>query len=187
MRLELRWSRSRDFNAGVRGTKRYAWCKAITLVTLLVTGGGVCRAGLTDYTIKLSSPRDQANLAWEGGNLAVGIVSAIGIGRLQLVAKKQAAWPNTIILSIRNREGKSLKELEGFTLSGKALVINGSRRTSGRMECREVDPKNPGIRRNARQVGIVVTRTEAAMEVRIPGSVLKGERDVVIEWIDFYR
>ena len=47
------------------------------------------------------------------------------------------------------------------------------------------DPQAPG--KNVRKVKVVVEKSAGAMTVTIPGALLKGERKVRIEWIDFYR
>lgn len=169
----------------MRGVALSGWIRTIVLVGL--SWGGICGAGVTDYAVTPGSPQDAAACAWQGQDLTVKITSATGIGRVELAAKGRAPWPKVVRLSIRTKDGKPLRELEGLTVSGKRLRINGSRRTSGRMDCHEIDPGNPKIRKNARQVHVVVTQGRVAMEITIPGSLLKGERKVKIQWVDFYR
>lgn len=146
-------------------------------------------AGVEDYAVEVVSPRDSLRAAMTEGVLAVRIRSATGIGRIDLgLREEDGDWPEAVVVSIQTEDGKPLKELEGFTVSGKTMRIEGSRRTSGSMECVEVAPDAPaGPGKKARRVKVVVEKTEEAMTVTIPGTLLKGERKVRIQWIDFYR
>lgn len=157
------------------------------LLSLLV--GVATAAELEDYTVVVGTKTDTAEFAVEDEKLVVKIRSTRGIGRVELrLKKKQAQWPKTIVLSLRYQDGKPLRELEGFTLAGETVRINGSRRTSGKMDCHDVNLEDPKRRdKNARKVNVLVEKTAKAMVVTIPGKLLEGERTLKMQWIDFYR
>ena len=124
-----------------------------------------------------------------GQKFTVKIKSAMGIGRMEIGLKTQdGKWPEAVVLSIQTKDGKPLRELEGFTLSGAKIRIQGSGRTSGKMDCHDVDPNDPKApNKNLRKVNVTVEKTDKALTVAIPGKVLQGERKVTIQWIDYYR
>ncbi len=160
-----------------------------TLALLLVLGSVVCRAEVADYAVEVNSPRDSATFAVIEKKLTVKIKSAMGIGRMEIGLKTQdGKWPEAVVLSIQTKDGKPLRELEGFTLSGAKIRIQGSRRTSGKMDCHDVDANDPKApKKNLRKVNVTVEKTHKALTVTIPGKVLQGERKVTIQWIDYYR
>ena len=56
------------------------------------------------------------------------------------------------------------------------------------MDCHDFTPEDPANRKeNARKVKVLVEKTAQAMVVTIPGSLLKRERGIKIQWIDFFR
>ena len=157
------------------------------VLLVLVVASGIGLGELADYAAEPGSPHDSVKFSLKEDALWVDVTSATGIGRVTISVKDGARWPETVVLAIRTKDGKPLKELEGFKLSGKMLRINGARRTSGRMHCYETDPDNPGKRVHQREVKVEVTKTKAAMEVRVPGKLLAGERELQVQWVDFYR
>lgn len=161
----------------------------IVCALLLVIGTGCGLAGVGDYAVEVVSPRDSLSCAMEDKKLAVTIKSDSGIGRAEIGLKKEGVeWPEAVVLSIQTKDGKPLRGLEGFSIAGQTIRINGSRRTSGEMDCHDVTPKAPKApKKNPRKVKVVVKKTEKAMTVTIPGKLLKGESKVRIQWIDFYR
>lgn len=163
--------------------------RTIALAVLLPLGCLHCRAGLEDYAVEVVSQRDSMTFVMADEKLAVTVTSATGIGRLEIgLRKEDSEWPGAVVLSIRTKDGKPLRELEGFSLAGQRIRIHGSRRSSGAMDCRDVtpdDPKGPG--RHPRKVKVTVERSAKVMRVVIPGALLRGERKVRIQWIDYYR
>lgn len=144
------------------------------------------RAQTEGYSVVIGTGTDSAETSVENDQLTVKIRSTRGIGRLELRApKKQTRWPKTVVLSLQIKDGKPLKNLEGFTLNGEKIRIAGSLRTSGAMDCHEVKPE--GKKGPTRKVPVLVEKTGKTLKVTIPGSLLEGEASVKIQWIDFYR
>ena len=146
-------------------------------------------AGESDFSLVLGKQTDSMEFAVKDKTLEVRILSPGGIGRLKLGIKKEGGqWPESVVLFLQSKKGQPLKELEGISISGKSIRINGSRRTSGQMDCHDVKPDDqPGDKLNPRKVKVTVKKTAEAMQVTIPGSLLAGESGIRIQWIDFYR
>ena len=139
--------------------------------------------------VEIVGMTDRAECVMQDKTLKVDVLSASGIGRIELRVKKEGAeWPESIVISLRYADGKPLKELEGLSISGKKIRIDGSRRTSGHMDCHELNPgdQKPG-EKPPRKVGVSVEKTADAMQVTIPGKLLAGESGIKIQWVDFYR
>ena len=156
---------------------------------VLLLGILSCYGGEGDYSVVLGKQTDSVEFAMKGRNLEIEILSPGGIGRLELrVEKEGEAWPEAVVLVLRSEAGKPLKELEGFSVSGTKVRIQGSRRTSGKMDCHEVGPGGQGGgKHNPRKVKVLVEKTATAMRVTIPGRLLKGESGIKIQWVDYYR
>ena len=161
---------------------------AIILFTCghLISGAAV---DTKDFSAKPNRKADRATVSVNGKALVVRIQSAIGIGALVLKNHMKAGtWPQIIRLYLVGREGKPLRELEGFTLQSSRLRVQGSRRTAGKMDAFDFDlerkqfPKKP-----TRQVNIVVKKSDEALLVEIPSALVKDEKKLTIQWIDFYR
>lgn len=146
-------------------------------------------AGKLACEISLGKAQGEAVMAMRKESLDVKIKSPVGIGTAKLSLRKGAEWPKQIVLLIRRNDAKPLAELEGFTLQGKRIRISGSRQTSGKMESvvLSAGEQDPAEKPASRKVDITVVKTEAAMKIVIPGTLLAGESEVQIQWIDFYR
>ena len=161
----------------------------LAAVLVFLLGVPSSRAGESDFSLVPGRPTDSVEFALKDESLEVRVLSPGGIGRLEMGIKKEGGrWPKLIVLLLQSKRGKPLKELEGLAISGKTIRINGSRRTSGRMDCHDVHAggQQPA-KLNPRKVKVTVKKTAGAMVVTIPGSLLDGERDVRIQWVDFYR
>ena len=111
----------------------------------MLAGSGAWGGEVTGYVVEVESPRDATEVSLEGKTLSVKVKSATGIGRMEIGKKKDGEWPEAVVLLLRSGDGKPLRELEGFTLAGEGIRIEGSRRTSGKMDCRDGGPQDPKL------------------------------------------
>ncbi len=132
---------------------------------------------------------DRGEIKLTDKQLQIQIFSSVGIGQLKLHrSAAETSWPQTVVLLIQHKPGKPLAELEGFTLRGKSILIQGSRRTSGAMDQFILTDEGAKFQNlPSQKANIRVSRTKDAMRVEIPGELLSAETEIEIQWIDYYR
>lgn len=142
----------------------------------------------TGFTATPFGRQDECTFSLKEKTLTVAVLSPSGFGRMELNRdpKKQETWPNRIELLIRLSKGMGLKELEGLTLRTNSSMIQGSRRTSGKMDffkLREGKRQEPAVKK----VDVQVKKTAEAMRISFAGSLLGNASKIAVNWVDFYR
>ncbi|WP_345326715.1 hypothetical protein [Novipirellula rosea] len=181
---------------------------AVLLLGMLLCGSPVNAATMERYSLtfgnstgnttggnttgKLGAKKksdDRGEIKLTDKQLQIQIFSSVGIGQLKLHrSAAETSWPKTVLLLIQHKPGKPLAELEGFTLRGKSILIQGSRRTSGAMDQFILTDEGTKFQNlPSQKAKIRVSRTKDAMRVEIPGELLSAETEIEIQWIDYYR
>lgn len=125
--------------------------------------------------VALTRPDDRFTL--EPSN-TLNLYSATGIGRATL-SKKGRSWPKKLWLRLRYSDGRGFGHLEGFSLKTRQLTLRGS--LKGITEATDAQ----GQRLEAKTLSM---RVEAKyLEVALPLELFKNAKQIVLEWIDFYR
>lgn len=160
----------------------FLWAGGLTLCPVSRTHAG------TGFQATPFGRKTECQLSLKEKTLSLTILSPSGIGRLELSRdpKKQNAWPETIELLISQTKGHGLKELEGLVLRTSSSLIEGSRRTSGKMELFKI---HDGKRKEpaAKMVDVKVAKTATAMRITFAGALLAEATKVTAQWVDFYR
>jgi hypothetical protein len=147
------------------------------------------KPNLITATLGRAKAGDTVSVSPHNKTVTVKLVSTTGIGSVTLINKnKGGAWPAVVELLISYPEGKALRELEGFQLYAKRIRVEGSRRQTGKMSCFDLPQgKDKFASKPNRTVNVQVNKQPTVMKITIPGKLLKGESQIVIQWIDFYR
>ncbi|WP_040769282.1 hypothetical protein [Novipirellula maiorica] len=138
---------------------------------------------------KTKKPGDRGEITLADEQLQIQIFSSTGIGKLKLQrGTTETSWPKTVVVKIQYITGKPLAELEGLTLRGKAILVQGSRRTSGAMDQFILTDQGTKFQNlPSQKAKIRVLPTKEAMQIEIPGKLLSDETKIEIQWIDYYR
>jgi hypothetical protein len=128
------------------------------------------QGGNAGYQFTPEGGGNQVELGMNENTLELKIQCPKGMGKGRLARPDGVQeWPEKIVLLLRYEDGKPLPRVEGFGLKAGQKIIQSM---GGNQDV---------ISQNAHQ------KTDAGLEIVIPGNILAGESEVLIEWIDFFR
>lgn len=137
------------------------------------------------FDVKPAKPEDKVTVSKDGTTFTIQSKSGIGSAVVSRTAKD---WPKTVTFHFQYSDGKALKGLESFKLVAEKFKIEGSQRTSGKMEFFILNKNGKFV--SVATAKVTVKQGKDAMEVQVPGSILfnvKGPKAFEVSWVDFYR
>ncbi len=138
--------------------------------------------------IVLKRAGDTATVTEEAGRTVVTVTSETGIGQMTLSA--QGRWPNDVTLRMRYRHEKPFKTLEGFEMSSSRMQVRTNSGQSGKTPFFLADDNGAFPRNDLEPSGWLKLEFKPngdALDLRCPSNLWRDEKEVRIQWIDFYR
>lgn len=138
--------------------------------------------------IVLKRAGDSATVTEEAGRAVVTVTSETGIGQMTLSARGR--WPGDVTLRLRYRGETPFKTLEGFEMTSSRMQVRTNSGQSGKAPFFLVDDNGAFPRDDLQPSGWLKLEIEPngnALDLRIPSNLWRDEKEVRIQWIDFYR
>lgn len=155
---------------------------ALILMTLAFSLTGKDEA---KYQFALKKPKDAVAERKEEKRTVFVVTSKSGIGGVT-VTLADGRWPRDVVLRLQYAKDRGFSSLESFGLQTSRLSVDGSLRTSGRMELYFLSPEGKA-EAAAGKVNVKVESRDGALEVTLPAHLLTGAKEVSFNWIDAFR
>ncbi len=142
------------------------------------------------WTVKLSKPGDEVRIEEDGNTTVVRVTSRSGIGKLTIAANKNRSLPERLAVRLVYDQPKKFNKLEGLTITTPRWQVRGNSSQSGKLPFFLPDEKGVFERDDTKPTGWLDLKIESvgdALELQFPPRLILTERQVEIEWIDFYR
>lgn len=167
---------------------RYRWQILAPIILVLIHDLAAC-ADLPEIQVDVNQTGDAAVVREEEGRALILVSTRTGIGRLTMTAKN-SKWPRQITLRLRYEDGKPLKSLEGFECTSPRLQIRSNSGQSGRVPFFLAGDDGKFSRDDQSPSGwlnLQIKPGGEGLDIQFPDNLWKGEKQVQIQWIDFYR
>ncbi len=163
-------------------------CSVLLVIVLWVS---ICQSANGDppmLDIVLKRAGDSATVTEEAGRVVVTVTSGTGIGQMTLAAKGR--WPKDVTLRLRYRHEKPFKTLEGFEMTSSRMQVRTNSGQSGKTPFFLSADDGTFPRDDLQPSGwlkLDIKPNGDALDLRIPSNLWREEKEVRIQWIDFYR
>lgn len=137
---------------------------------------------------QLEFPADKATITAEDGRTVITVTSASGIGRMTLSAKER--WPKDVTLRLRYAAGQPFKTLEGFDVTSSRMQVRTGSGDANKARFFLADDDGKFSRDDLNPSGWLKIDFKPHgddLDVVFPSSLWRDEKEVRIQWIDFYR
>lgn len=163
-------------------------CSAFLFAGLCLS---LCHSACADppgLEVVLKRPGDSATVTDEDGRTVLTVTSETGIGQMTLSPKGR--WPGNLTLRLRYRNEKPFKTLEGFDMTTSRMQIRTNSAQSGKTPFFLSDERGAFPRDDLEPSGwlkLEIKPNGDALDLRFPSNLLNDEKNVRLQWIDFYR
>jgi hypothetical protein len=138
--------------------------------------------------LQLEFPADKATITEEEGRTVITVTSASGIGRMTLSAKER--WPKDVTLRLRYAGGHPFKTLEGFDVTSSRMQIRAGTADTNKARFFLADDDGKFSRDDLNPTGWLKIEFKPHgddLDIIFPSSLWRDEKEVRVQWIDFYR
>jgi len=139
-------------------------------------------------SVVLTKPGDVAAVTEEAGRTVIVVTSESGIGRMTISARGR--WPKDVTLRLRYRGDHPFKTLEGFEMTSSRLQIRSNSGQSGKVPFFLAGDDGTFPRNDLEPSGwlrMEFKPNDKMLEIQFPANLWRDEKDVHVQWIDFYR
>jgi hypothetical protein len=137
--------------------------------------------------VRLHKADDTSVIKQESGRTVIVVTTQTGIGRATLSAKE---WPADVTLRLRYAQSKPFKTLEGFEMTTSRLQVRSSSGNSGKVPFFLATEDGKYGRDDLNPSGwlkLDFKQQSDNLDIIFPSHLWRGEKEVQIQWIDFYR
>ena len=138
---------------------------------------------------QLHKPGDTAVILQEAGRTVIVVTSKSGIGQITLTSK-DGHWPKDVTLRLHYAGGNPFKTLEGFEATSSRWQVRSASRESGKTPFFLADEDGMFSRDDLNPSGWLKLEFKPHgddLDVIFPSHLMRDEKKLHIQWIDFYR
>lgn len=138
-------------------------------------------------SVRLHKDGDRYAIQQETGRTVIVVTTETGIGRMTVSSKN---WPKEVTIRLRYAQTKAFKTLEGFDMTTSRLQVRCNSGDSGKVPFFLATDDGQYLRDDTNPSGWLKLEFKPHgddLDVVFPSYLWRGEKDVQIQWIDFYR
>lgn len=147
----------------------------------------IARSEEPAINVRLHKTDDTSVIKQESDRTVIVVTSQTGIGRATLSAKE---WPADVTLRLCYAQSKPFKTLEGFEMTTSRLQVRSNSGNSGKVPFFLATEDGKYGRDDLNPSGWLKLDFKPRvddLDIVFPSHLWRGEKEVQIQWIDFYR